>query len=176
MLRLPFVVRGADVDERTLDGEAAPAYLPRVACAKLAVVREAWAGSAAGFLAADTVVIAPGGDILGKPAGDGEARAMIERLAGTCHDVSTCFVLAGPDPASPIAHAQTVTTRVTFRKLFPGEAQAYVAMGEGKDKAGAYALQGAASAFVERIEGSYTSVIGLPLCELVMAMQALGWI
>jgi septum formation protein len=64
---------------------------------------------------------------------------------------------------------------VTFRELFPGEVQAYVSTGEGRDKAGAYAVQGRAGAFVERIDGSYTNVVGLPLSEVVVAMRRLGW-
>ncbi len=175
MLRLPFVVRSADIDERSVPGEAPSAYLQRITQAKLTAVRAGWAGSAAGVLAADTVVIAPDGALLGKPASEADARAMIERLAGVTHVVSTCFVLAGPLPGSRVEHVETVTTRVTFRALSGGEAEAYAASGEGVDKAGGYALQGRASAFVERIEGSYTGVIGLPLCEVVVAMRALGW-
>ena len=79
-------------------------------------------------------------------------------------------------PAAPPVHAQTVTTRVTFRALGPDEARGYAATGEGRDKAGAYAVQGRASAFVERIEGSYSGVVGLPLCEVVVALRAVGWL
>ena len=88
----------------------------------------------------------------------------------------TRFLLAAVSPSTPPAHAQTVVTRVAFRPLGPEEARAYAATGEGRDKAGAYAVQGRASAFVERIEGSYTSVVGLPLCEVVVALRALGWL
>jgi septum formation protein len=89
--------------------------------------------------------------------------------------VSTRFLLAEVAAGAPVAHAQTVSTRVTFRALAGGEARAYARTGEGRDKAGAYALQGRAAAFIERIEGSYTAVIGLPLCEVVAALRALGW-
>jgi septum formation protein len=193
MLGVPFVVCSADVDESRLPGEAARDYLDRVTQAKLDAVRAR--AAAAGFsnvppslasgqagvgqaavLVADTVVVAPDGVILGKPRDDDEAHAMVERLAGATHDVSTRFLLAGIAPSTPPAHAQTVTTRVTFRALRPGEASAYAASGEGRDKAGAYAVQGRAAAFIERIDGSYTGVVGLPLCEVVVALQALGWI
>jgi septum formation protein len=101
---------------------------------------------------------------------------MLEELAGGTHRVSTRFALASPERDSEPFHAQTVTTRVTFRPLSRGEIQAYVAGGEGRDKAGAYAVQGRAAVFVERIEGSFTGVVGLPVCELVVALRALGWL
>ncbi|MDP9035690.1 MAG: Maf family nucleotide pyrophosphatase [Myxococcota bacterium] len=175
MLRLPFVVRTADIDERPAPGEAPSAYLRRITEAKLAAVQAGWTGTAAGVLAADTIVVAGDGALLGKPANEAEGAAMIGRLAGSIHEVSTCFVLAGPLPGSEVEHIETVTTRVTFRALSAGEADAYAASGEGADKAGGYALQGAASAFVTRIDGSYTGVIGLPLCEVVVALRALRW-
>jgi septum formation protein len=68
-----------------------------------------------------------------------------------------------------------VTTRVTFRALAPEEIARYVATGEGRDKAGSYAVQGRAAAFVSRIEGSYTAVVGLPVCEVAVALRRLGW-
>jgi len=180
MLGVPFVVRTADIDESMQGGETPKAYLERIARAKLEAVRgragtEASADTA-GILVADTVVVAPDGGILGKPRDDEEARAMIVRLAGATHEVSTRFLLAGPVGSAPPMHAQTVTTRVTFRAVDADEATRYAATGEGRDKAGAYAVQGRASAFVERIEGSYTGVVGLPLCEVVVALRAVGWL
>ena len=104
---------------------------------------------------------------------------MLERLARAVHQVSTHFVLAtlaaGADRARAV-HAQTVTTRVKFRAIEPGEIRAYVATGEGRDKAGSYAAQGNAAAFVERIEGSFTNVVGLPICEVLLALRAVGWL
>jgi len=201
MLGIPFVVRTADVDESVRPGEAAGAYLERIAQGKLEAVRarvmnEAAAAtsvatqsvttssvaagervvSAAGVLVADTIVVAPGGAVLGKPRDDAEAQAMIERLSGVTHDVSTRFLLGAPGRDGRVEHAQTVTTRVTFRAVSPGEAAAYAATGEGRDKAGAYAVQGRAAAFVERIDGSYSAVVGLPLSEVVVAMRAVGWL
>jgi septum formation protein len=176
MLGVPFVVRAATVDETLRPGEEPNAYLERVARAKLDAVRRADFGSASAVLVADTIVVAPDGTLLGKPRDDDDARAMIERLAGATHEVSTRFVLVGREPDAPPAHGQTVTTRVTLRALTRREVLDYAAAREGMDKAGAYAVQGRAAAFVERIEGSYTNVVGLPLCEVLMAMRGLGFV
>jgi septum formation protein len=176
MLGLPFVVVIADADETVLPGEAPLDYVERIARAKLDAVRRKDLGPAAGVLVADTIVVAPDGALLGKPRDDDDARGMLARLAGATHRVSTRFALALRDRSADIAHGQTVTTSVTFRPLSRGEIDAYVAGGEGRDKAGAYAVQGRAGAFVERIDGSFTSVVGLPVCELVVALRALGWL
>jgi septum formation protein len=189
LMGIPFVVRTGDVDESQVAGEAPAAYLDRVTRAKLDAVRASRPGSAgggvgavagglviaAGVLVADTIVVAPGGAILGKPRDPAEARAMIERLAGATHEVSTRFLLAPATASAPPVHGQTVTTRVTMRAVDAAEAEGYAATGEGLDKAGGYAVQGRAAAFVERIEGSYTNVVGLPLSEVVVALRALGW-
>jgi septum formation protein len=196
MLGVPFVVRTADVDESRREGETPAPYLERVTQAKLDAVRATLARDLAaglgaagvagvtgevpvdgvsGVLVADTIVVAPDGGILGKPADDDDARAMIERLAGATHTVSTRFLLAGEAPSSALLHAATVVTRVAMRTVSRDEAAAYAATGEGRDKAGAYAVQGLAASFIERIEGSYTGVVGLPLSEVVAAMRWLGW-
>lgn len=178
-LGVPFVVRSASADESVLPGELPDAYVERVTLAKLDAVCARSAAEEAGVLVADTIVIAPDGGLLGKPRDDDEAREMLERLAGATHRVSTRFVLASltsrEGGAAPL-HAQTVTTRVTFRTLSAGEIRAYVASGEGRDKAGAYAAQGNAGVFVERIDGSFTSVVGLPICEVLIALRLIGWL
>ena len=92
---------------------------------------------------ADTMVVAPDGAVLGKPADDAEARAMIERLAGATHEVSTRFALAEAASGAPVAHVETVTARVRFRAVTRAEADAYARTGEGKDKAGGYACRDA---------------------------------
>ena len=174
MVGIPFVVRTADVDEGKREGERAREYLERVAAAKLEGVRGAGAGAGGErVLVADTIVVAPGGEVLGKPADDVDALRMLYVLAGVTHEVWTRFLLAEGEGA-PL-HAETVTTRVRMRSVSQEEAMEYVATGEGKDKAGAYGVQGRAAAFIDRIEGSYTSVVGLPLSEVVAAMRALGW-
>ena len=179
MLRVPFVVRTADVDESRRDGELPGPYLERVTQAKLDAVRASLArdvaGAVGGVLVADTIVVAPDGGILGKPGDDDEARAMIERLAGATHGVSTRFLLGTAAPHSAPLHAATVTTQVTMRAVSRDEAAAYAATGEGRDKAGAYAVQGLAASFIERLDGSYTTVVGLPLSEVIAAMRSLGW-
>jgi septum formation protein len=182
-LGVPFVVCGADADESAGEGESPQDYVARVTLAKLHAVSARSPLEGAGVLVADTIVVAPDGALLGKPRDDADARAMLERLAGATHHVSTRFVLA--DPAlqvarvagvATVAHAETVTTRVTFRALSSGEIDAYVASGEGRDKAGSYAVQGNAAAFVERIDGSFTGVVGLPICEVLVALRAIGWL
>ncbi|HEY8089825.1 MAG TPA: Maf family protein [Polyangiaceae bacterium] len=184
MVGIPFVVRTADVDETRREGEGAREYLERVTAAKLEGVRAgsgredrgtAMATATGGerVLVADTIVVAPGGEILGKPVDDADALRMIRALAGATHEVRTRFLLA--EGAGAPVHAETVTTRVRMRAVSPDEAAGYVATGEGKDKAGAYGVQGRAAAFIDRIEGSYTCVVGLPLSEVVAAMHSLGW-
>jgi len=175
MLGMPFVVSPARIDETPHAGEPPHAYLHRVTCAKLDAVRVKGRNDDAAVLVADTIVVSPRGVLLGKPANSDEAQAMVEHLAGATHEVTTCFALSTGLAGAPMAHLQAVTTRVTFRALIGGEARAYAATGEGRDKAGGYAVQGKAAAFVERIEGSYTNVVGLPLCEVVVAIRQLGW-
>ena len=124
-------------------------------------------------LAADTTVFVED-EILGKPADDDDARRMIRALSGRPHVVATAFVLGDP-PAhrAAVLVEKTVETEVVFRALSQPEIEAYVATGEGRDKAGAYALQGRAGALVLRIAGSHTNVIGLPTAEVVMELRKL---
>lgn len=182
-LRVPHVVLAGQADETVHPGEAADAYLARVARAKLGAVVQVLAGVLAGALAAraravlvaDTSVVVDGA-ILGKPADADEAEQMIARLAGRSHDVMTRFAIAllpHADGVAP-AHEETVVTRVTFRALSPREIRAYAESGEGLDKAGGYAVQGLGAALVPRIHGSYTNVVGLPACEVAAALGALG--
>jgi septum formation protein len=171
---IPFVVRSADADESFRPGESSEVYADRVTRAKLDAVRARWAAEAAGgVLVADTLVVLSGDVVLGKPEGDEAAREALLRLSGATHEVRTCFALAEPD--GRLAHLESVITRVTFRSLTVDEANDYAAHGEGRDKAGGYAIQGRAAIFVERIDGSYTNVVGLPLCEVVVALRHLGW-
>jgi len=177
-LGIAFVVVTAPVDEDVHDGEAGGAYLERVVAMKLDAVRRALpaplVASASTILVADTCVLAPG--ILGKPSNVEEAYEMIQLLAGRAHEVHTRFALASVvrEGAGAFVHAETVRTRVTFRSLTPAQARVYAETGEGLDKAGAYAVQGKGGAFVERIEGSYTGVVGLPACEVAVALEGRG--
>ena len=183
-LRVPFVVHVASADETVLEGEAPDAYLERVVLAKLRAVAEVYApGSLApadvqatsAVLVADTSVI-DGSAILGKSADADEAEAMIARLAGRTHEVWTRFAIGRRDHTRDVrlAHAETVITRVTFRALTPARIRAYADSGEGLDKAGGYAVQGLGAGIVSRVDGSYTNVVGLPACELLVALEDLG--
>jgi septum formation protein len=169
-LGLVLEVAPADVDETPLDGEKPQAYVRRVAAAKCDAVAEgATAGRGLAVLGADTTVIIEDA-VLGKPADDADARAMLMRLAGRRHEVVTAYTVRFGDRRLERA----VTTLVAMRALQPAEVDAYVASGEGRDKAGAYAVQGIAAAFITELRGSLTNVIGLPLAEVLADLLALG--
>ena len=121
------------------------------------------------YIAADTVVVL-GGTILGKPGGPDEAAAMLAGLSGRAHQVTTGFCVLNGD----LSHVQTVTTDVWFRAITGDVIARYVATGEPLDKAGSYGIQAGGGAFVERISGSYSNVVGLPLVETLAALATLG--
>jgi septum formation protein len=156
-------VRPASIDEGIDPGEAAEAYARRVASDKARAGVAASPGRA--VLAADTVVVVDG-EILGKPRDAADARRMLGLLSGRTHEVLTAVALVTPDGRSEAGLAVTV---VEFAALSPREIDWYVATGEPADKAGGYAIQGLASRFVARIEGSYSNVVGLPV-SLVYGM------
>jgi septum formation protein len=179
-LGIPLKIATAEVDESVARGESAAAYLTRVVADKLtAAGRHPELRGAAGVLVADTSVIVDG-EIIGKPAGLASAVTMLRALSGRSHEVWTRFAVAAVtgDPSAPPALAepiaQTVRTTVYFRRLDEDEIVAYAATGEGLDKAGAYAIQGLGAFAVERIEGSYSNVVGLPACEVVLALRRAG--
>lgn len=157
-LGVSFEVIPARIPERPAAGERAERFARRIARAKVAAV----AGRAAGrfVLGADTIVVVDG-EILGKPVSRDAATAMLRRLAGRIHLVETAVVLRAPDGSLPLD--DLIVTTVEFRRLDDDEIRAYVDTGEADDKAGAYAIQGRAAAFVHRTDGSYTNVVGLPL-------------
>ncbi len=159
-LGLPFVVRPADADETPLPGESPRALVIRLALVKARQV--ARPGEVA--LGADTVV-ALAGRVLGKPADDAEATAMLRRLSGREHEVWTGVALVAPggDGEPPRERAAACLTKVAFRALSAAEIAAYVASGEPRDKAGAYGIQGGAAAFVSGLDGEHSNVVGLPL-------------
>jgi len=161
MLGLAFTTAPASIDESPRAGESPEALALRLAREKALAVA-APAGTAL-IVAADTIVVV-GGEILGKPRDDGESRRFVGRLAGRTHEVITAVALrACPEEAITCEHA---VSRVTFASLSAAEIAWYVATGEGRDKAGAYALQGIGALFIAGVEGSYTNVIGLPLDRL----------
>ncbi|HTJ98020.1 MAG TPA: Maf family protein [Bordetella sp.] len=118
------------------------------------------------LLAADTTVIL-GGDVLGKPADRDHAVDMLTRLSGSCHEVHTAVALLADDRL----HEMVSITQVRMRVLDPEEIARYCDSGEPYGKAGAYGIQGLAAAFIERIEGSYTGVMGLPLFETAALLR-----
>jgi len=120
-------------------------------------------------IAADTIVVVDG-DVLGKPADEGESLMMLRRLQGRAHDVLTgiCVIWGGK------SRSGLERTRVNFRALDDDAVRAYAATGEGADKAGAYAIQGKGSLLVTSIEGDYFNVVGLPLCRLGLMMEEMG--
>lgn len=122
-------------------------------------------------IGADTVVILSGAT-LEKPADAAEAREMLAALSGRWHEVYTGLALV--DGLTGIARIGHERTRVKFRRLLPGEIEAYVGSGEPLDKAGAYGIQGLGAVLVERIEGCYTNVVGLPLARLISMLREFG--
>ena len=167
MLGIPHDVDPADVDESPLAGEAAEALAGRLAREKALTVARRRAGR--WVLGADTLVVVEG-EVLGKPHTGGEAEAMLGRLAGRHHDVVTAVALA----RDGVVHQARDMTRVWFRPLARDLIQAYVATGEPLDKAGAYGVQGYGAALVERIEGDFFGVMGLPLRLVVDLLGAAG--
>jgi septum formation protein len=154
-----FTVRPVDADESEQLGESTEDYVRRVALLKAAAAGTPPADTV--ILAADTIVTIDGLR-LGKPADDGEAAAMLARLSGRTHEVLTAIVVATSSHRT-VRTVDVARTAVTFNVVPPHVIDWYVASGEPRDKAGAYAIQGLASRFVERLEGSYTNVVGLPV-------------
>ncbi|MCX5907986.1 MAG: Maf family protein [Deltaproteobacteria bacterium] len=163
-----FEVIPSQAEEAFLAGEIAEEHVLRLAPAKAREVAERERGR--WVLAADTVVEVQG-KILGKPRDPAEAEMMLTRLSGREHRVITGFCLR--QFGATAGRESRVTTRVTFKDLSPEEICWYIKTGEPFDKAGAYAIQGNAAFMVREINGSYTNVVGLPLCEVVEALQAM---
>lgn len=163
-----FEVAPADIDERALDGESPPDHVRRLAEEKAALVAREHPGAI--VLGADTVVVVDH-EILGKPVDDSDAAGMLRRLSGRSH-----VVLTGVSLHAPPNHqwCDVDTTRVTFRELTAKDVSWYVGSGEPSGKAGAYAIQGRASRFVTRIEGSYANVVGLPVALVDRLLRAVG--
>ncbi len=123
------------------------------------------------FIGSDTIVLCDG-LILGKPRDEEHARQMLRKLSGAEHQVLSGIAII--DRETGRQHVEAVATRVRFRELTEDEIARYIASGEPSDKAGAYAIQGLGVCFVAGIEGSYTNVVGLPLCRLTLALKDFG--
>lgn len=171
-LGVAFTPLDVDIPEQRAAGEPAHAYVCRVASDKaatgLALLQDAGPGVL--VLGSDTEVVLDG-EVFGKPADDSAAREMLLRLSGRTHEVVSAVSLLGRDG---VARQAVSVSRVSFAPLLPDTVEAYVASGEPRGKAGGYAIQGVAEAFVTRLEGSYSGVMGLPLHQTAMLLAEAG--
>ncbi len=172
---MTFAVRAANIDETPLEDEPPNAYVRRLSIEKAAAsAASPLASTADVIVAADTTVEAQG-LILEKPLDDDDAYGMLRRLSGRTHQVHTGVTVSVAGNGARRSSTILVTTEVTFVPLTDDMIDWYLATGEADDKAGAYGIQGAAAAFVERVDGSVTNVIGLPLAEtLDLLRNAVG--
>lgn len=173
-LGLHFERIHADIDESVLPGEAAAAYAERLARAKAdagwAVVQSCGLPERV-LLAADTTVVLDG-EIFGKPVDEADARRMLAAFSGRTHQVITAVAVR----EAQRSEVAVSVTDVTFRALSDADIQRYLDSGEAYDKAGAYGIQGKASVFVARIEGSFTGVVGLPMFETADLLARFGYV
>jgi septum formation protein len=165
----PQEVVPAEIDERPRRRELPRDYARRMAVAKAAAVADK--GSQGFILAADTVV-ALGRRILPKAEDTAIAKECLAKLSGRSHLVLGALCVRAPDGRGA---ERLVTTRVTFKRLSAREIEDYLSSGEWQGKAGGYAIQGRAGAFVTKLSGSYPNVVGLPLLETVALLDGLGW-
>lgn len=165
MLGLPFVVAHADVQELRLPSESPAAYARRLARDKARAVPGAW------VLGADTIVVLDD-EVLEKPTDAEDAVRMLGRLAGRRHEVITAVCLL----ADGVEHQAADTTAVYLRPADEALRRAYVATGEPLDKSGAYGIQGYGAALVERIEGDFFGVMGLPVRLVLDLLAKAGWV
>ncbi len=164
-----FDVVPSNIPEICLTGEKPEEHVLRLSTEKALDV----AGKADGrfFIGADTIVLC-GGEIMGKPKDAGDAERMLGKLSDAVHEVITGFTVY--DREKDLNLNQAVNTLVYFKKLRRKEILAYIETGCPFDKAGAYAIQGGAAYMIRKIEGSYTNVVGLPLCEVVETLLKMG--
>jgi septum formation protein len=163
---IDFRVEPAHIDETVRADERAADYVERIAVGKALAVRAGHPDRP--VLGADTAVVLDQA-ILGKPADRDDGIRMLLALSRRTHDV-----LTGVAVAADTVHYRLNVSQVRFREISEREAEAYWATGEPADKAGGYAIQGLAAAFVERIEGSYSGIMGLPLFETLQVLDEIG--
>ena len=170
MLGVDFKVIPPDIDENDVVGHTPVETVELAAWTKAQWVAKQLADGA--VLGADTIVLLDTGEVLGKPLEAGAAMEMLFSLSGRSHQVVTGVALL--DPSNDRMEVFHVVTRVFFRQLSSDEIHRYVATGEPLDKAGAYGIQGKGSLLVERIEGCYFNVVGLPLPRLGEVLRDFG--
>ncbi|PLX78482.1 MAG: septum formation inhibitor Maf [Desulfuromonas sp.] len=168
---LTLEVVPSDVDETVVPDETPAVHVERLSRAKASEVAGRTDLEGRFVLGSDTVVVIDN-EILGKPEDDDDAMKMLQRLQGRQHEVWSGFAVI--DRQTGRIESGAVVTEVTFRHLTRGEIAGYIATGEPDDKAGSYGIQGIGAALVEKIDGSYTSVVGLPLCAVIKALEDLG--
>lgn len=171
-MALPFKVRVADIDESRLPEEPPSAYVDRLArqkCQRGVAIAQSESDEFVAVIGADTIVLLDD-EILGKPRGLKEGTAMLRRLSGRTHEV-----LSGVAASDGVRLESTVvSSQVTFKTVDEAEVTAYWATGEGADKAGSYGIQGIGGILVERLEGSFSAVMGLPVQETEALLQSLN--
>lgn len=164
-----FDVCASDIPEEPIPGEAPADFATRLARDKAVATAARTEGR--WFVGADTIVVCAG-EIMGKPVDEADAVRMLRKLSGVSHEVITGYAVYDRERDGLLCKA--VVTKVVFKPLRDEEISACVATGCPMDKAGAYAIQGGAAYMVERIDGSYTNVVGLPLCEVVEDLRRIG--
>lgn len=160
-----FQVHAANINEERFPGEVPVEYARRLSREKAEAAEAIYPQHF--VLGADTIVVIRG-EVLGKPKDTPDAQRMLRLLSGRSHEVTTAVTLIGPNHKD----TRSSTTQVVFRIIAENEIQQYVSGGEPMDKAGAYAIQGGASRWTERIEGEYSNVVGLPLSVVTEMLQA----
>src|SRR5258708_37355592 len=172
---IPFQVHPAHISEDQLPGDVPLDYALRLAEEKAVAVEHQFLERP--VLGADTIVVVDG-EVLGKPRDREDAARMLRLLSGRSHEVITAvwLVVARKDGAQKTTDTRSCTTRVSFRKLTEDEIQQYIAGSEPMDKAGAYAIQGEAARWADRIEGEYSNVVGLPLSLVTEMLRTNGLI
>ncbi len=165
---IAFEIRPPDVDEALLPNELPLPYAERLARQKAERVQKD--DRERPVLAADTIVVIDSTVVLGKPTSPADAARMLAALSGRSHQVITAYHLQTPTQS----RGRAVHTDVVLRALTEDEQRGYIAGLEWEGKAGGYAIQGRAAAFIREIRGSYSNVVGLPLCEVVEDLRALG--
>jgi septum formation protein len=167
LVGIPHTVQPADIDEAYLPGEEPAAHAQRLAREKAAVV--AAGDPEAIVIGSDTIVVLDG-DVLGKPRDAAHAAQMLTRLSGRSHVVMTAIAVRW----NGVERSAVEMAGVTFHPLSVQDIEAYIATGEPMDKAGAYGIQGFGATIVERVDGDYFAVMGLPLQRMVRLMTDLG--